>query len=121
MPTPRLNYTFDPAGTSAANRITGEQHVITENNNSDYYFVVPKYAPFFLNSFTAVRIVNGVTTPLVEGTDFYAALPYIGATRSIGVPVYGAISFSNLNITGIVQITYQTLGGEWVIDDQQIV
>lgn len=120
MPLPNATYPFDPTGMNIVNRVVGEQHIVTDNNYKNFFFCVPKFGPFFANSIQVNNIVNGAPVPLTEGIDYYCAIPFIGATRSIGLPVYGGISFSNLNISGIVTITYQTLGGEWLYDDAAI-
>lgn len=113
-------YVFDPTGRSPANLVTNEQHVVTNNNYKNYYLIVPKSGPFFINSVVLTQTVNGSTRTLVEGIDWYPVFAFIGATRSIGVPVYGGMSFTDLSITGIVNVTYQTIGGEWVFDDSVI-
>lgn len=113
-------YVFDPTGRSPANLVPGEQHVVTNNNYKNYYLIVPKNGPFFINSVVMTQSINGSTRTLVEGVDWYPVFAFIGATRSIGMPVYGGMSFTDLSISGIVSVTYQTIGGEWVFDDSVI-
>lgn len=113
-------YVFDPTGRSPANLVPGEQHVVTNNNYKNYYLIVPKSGPFFINSAVLTQSINGSTRTLVEGVDWYPVFEFVGATRSIGVPVYGGMSFTDMSISGIVSITYQTIGGEWVFDDSTI-
>lgn len=118
MPTP---YQFDPTGTLPANRITGEQHIITAVSDRNYHFVVPTYAPFFSDGCTiSYRDIDNNIRYLVEGIDFYFGFQFIAASRSCAKPIYGGISFLNLELAGVVTLVYQTVGGEWTIDPVQI-
>lgn len=110
-------YPFDPTGTATSNLITNEQQPVQSFNYENFYLIVPEKAPFFVNNF--VLQYSDPLTPLktlVEGVDFNFVLPYWGATRSIGLPVYGGILILNTNYTGTVSIQYQTMGGIWVAD-----
>lgn len=108
-----IQYVFDPTGSAPDNLVADEQHSITEANYRDFFFIVPQFAPFFADG-VVVKYNNMIETRiLTEGIDYYLALPYVGATRSIGKPVYGALTLNNVGVSGIVSITYQTIGGEW--------
>jgi hypothetical protein len=118
MPTP---YPFDPTGAQLSNKIVGEQHVLTAMNFQDYFFVVPTFAPFFLDGLTVVHTaLDNSTTTLVEGVDYIATHLFIGASRACALPIYGSITFLNLSLAGQVTLQYQTLGGEWTVDLAQI-
>lgn len=122
MPTSVIvSYPFDATGILQSNRILDEQHIATENNYRDYFFIVPKFAPFFASSIIVKHSYQGVTRTLVENIDYYCALMFIGATRALEKPVYGAITLNNLNTNGIISITYNTIGGNWNIDQQYII
>lgn len=120
MTLPSITYPFDPTGVNQANLIVNDQHIVTANNYEDYYFVVPKFGPFFNESMVVTQSVAGVTRVMVEGIEYAGCLPFIGASRSIGKLVYGAISFTDPNITGVVSLKYQTLGGAYIFDDQYV-
>jgi hypothetical protein len=109
-------YVFDPQGTLESNKITGEQHIITSVSHRDYHFIVPTYAPFFREGCVVVHkdVENNIRT-LVEGLDFYFAFQFIAASRSCAKPIYGGISFLNLELAGVITIEYQTVGGDWTI------
>lgn len=113
-------YPYDPTGLASTNLVQNEQHTTTEANFRDYLFIVPQYAPFFAEGLIVQLNTGTDTVTLIEGEDYSPALVFVGATRSLGKPVYGAISLNNTNLIGIVSITYQTLGGEWVADQQQV-
>lgn len=116
-----ITYPFDPTGLAESNKVTGEQHPVTEVNHRDFYFIIPEFAPFFSGGLVVKHQVSGNTRLLTEGVDYYPALPYMAATRSIGIPLYGAISLnSNIN-AGIVSIDYQTLGGPWTANRQLVI
>lgn len=113
-------YPFDPTGRASTNYIVEEQHIVTEANYRDYFFIVPKFAPFYADRLVVKHHNLNEVRTLVEGSDYYLALNYLGATRSIGQPIYGAISLSSLINIGIITISYQTLGGPWCADIQYV-
>ena len=114
------DYTYDPTGTLPANLITGETHSVTEANFRDYYLIIPTYAPFFINNLTVTLTVNNVTSTLVEGVDYSLVLFYLAASRSLGIPVYGAISLNNTSVSGQITVNYQTIGDPYIADKQQV-
>lgn len=114
MPTP---YPFDPTGTAPGNRITGEQQIITAVQNRNYHFIVPTYAPFFSDGLiVSYRDVSNNVRVLVEGLDYNLGFQFIAASRSCAKPIYGGISFLNLELAGVVTLAYQTVGGTWTVD-----
>lgn len=133
---PTINYTylpafepgtyfpqFDPTGTLAANQVTGEAHTITAENDRDFAFIVPLFAPFFAYPGAVVLTYTppvGPTRPLVEGEDFSYGFEFIGASRGCAKPVYGAISLLNNQMAGRINISYRTLGGNWCLNLPEI-
>ena len=118
MPTP---YTFDPSGVNIANKIIGEQHILTSISNRNYHFVVPTYSPFFAESFLiSYRDINNNLITLVEGIDYNFSFQFIAASRSCGKAAYGGVSFLDTTLAGVVTLSYQTVGGNWTIDPVQI-
>jgi hypothetical protein len=115
-----ISYPFDTTGIASTNFIQNEQHTVTEANYRDYFFIVPIASPFFIDNLKVYLILNNVTTELLEGIGYNLALPFIGASRSIGKMVYGAITLTDSITTGEILISYQTLGGSWVCDQQQV-
>lgn len=114
-------YALDLTGKLAANKIVNERHVVTAANWRSYHFIVPRKGPYFSASLK-VRHTNsaGVSKNLQLGRDFAYSFWYIGASRATAKPVYGGISLLNSELAGIITIEYQTLGGEYVLDDQQV-
>jgi Chaperone of endosialidase len=109
---------FDPTGTLAANRVTGEKHTLTAANGRDFHFIVPLFGPFFgfAGSLSLMYTpAAGVPRPLLEGIDYVLAFQFIGASRGTAKPVYGGISFLNNTLTGVIELAYRTLGGNWTL------
>lgn len=119
MPSPAPNtYPFDGSGTVSTNLVQNELHTLTVVNYRDYHYLIPDFAPFYAESLV-LEFRSDSANPFValtEGIDYYPALQFIGASRATGKPIYGAISFNNLSLTGQVRIGYQTVGGEWTLD-----
>lgn len=114
-------YPFDPTGTLLSNKITGEQHIITPVNYRDYNFFVPRFAPYFANNLTiSYKNSLGQSVTLTENVDYYLTHWFISASRACSKPIYGSITLLNNDLNGVMTITYQTLGGDWNIDDQLI-
>lgn len=116
-----VTYPFDPTGTAPTNLITGEQQILSEPVYEDYHFLVPYLAPFFSSTMqVSIRQLDGTVKQLVEGVDYYCTNIFIAASRACAKPIYGSISFLDLTLAGVVTFNYQTLGGEWTINLQEI-
>lgn len=114
-------YPFDPTGTLASNKITGEQQVLTVANFRDFHYIVPTYAPFFaVGLVVKYRDLSNVVHTLVEGVDYLLTHWFISASRACATPIYGSISFLNLQLAGVIILDYQTLGGMWTQDTPKI-
>lgn len=107
-------YPFDPTGVAVSNKISGERKPISPPDWNDFYFVIPDFAPFFIEGFRAVHYPSGRT--LVEGQDFWFTHWFHDASHLTAKQVYGSITLLDKTLTGFVEMTYQTLGGDWVID-----
>ena len=117
MTTPNT-YPFDPTGLSTTNLVTDENHALTVPDREDFFFVIPKAAPFFRESMIVKRFIDDQI--LVEGVDYTCTHLFYAATKQTGKPVYGSLTFYDRSLTA-VSITYQTVGGEWTISDDEIV
>lgn len=117
MPTPTI-YPFDPYGTEVSNLIQNERHAISPPAWADYYFIIPKLAPFFRDSLKIIHEQTG--KELKEGVDWVATHLFRDASRASTKPIFGSITFYDKTLSGVVRLEYQTLGGEWVIDTDTI-
>lgn len=112
-------YEFDPYGTNANNKITGERHTITAANGTDLNFFIPKLAPFHRRGFVLTNVATG--QPMRPGYDYYFGYRFDQMLLSGGMqPIYGAIVFNDRTFGGEVSIDYQTLGGEFTLDTNTI-
>lgn len=116
-----LAYAFDPYGNSTANRVQNEYHVITADNSRRYNLLIPLKAPFFASGFSASATVAGSTFPLVEGVHFNFAFEHMTASRKTSRAIYGGIVFVDESFSGTIRLnSYQTLGGDWTLDEAGI-
>ncbi len=109
-------YPFDPYGENAECLIKDERHSLSAVSSASFALIVPKNGPFFRRGLIVKHISTGKT--LVEGVDFALGHKFTRATIETARPVYGSILILNRELTGAFDATYQTLGGEFVIDTQ---
>ena len=112
----KYSYEFDPTGRHEANLIKGERHTITDSNRTPQNIIVPGFAPFFENSLIVTDISTGYR--LLEGIDYTLEWPVTEAAKNTEnyVPLYGAIQFIDLKLTGQYELQYQTIGGAYALD-----
>lgn len=117
-----VTYPFDPMGSNPLNRIVNEQHVLTSLNDTQLYqTVIPKAAPFFSdNAVLSFRNPDSSVRTLTEGVDYYFTNKFISASKATAKPVFGSITFLDKDITGVLRLTYQTMGGVWTLEDNVI-
>lgn len=112
---------FDPTGTKPTNRIVGEQQVIVSVNFRDYHYIIPAQAPFFAqNLVLGFKNPDGSSRTLIEGVDFYLSHEFISASRATAKPVFGSIEFLFTDLAGVVTLNYQSIGGDWTLDQNAI-
>lgn len=113
------SYKFDPSCTNPENIVLRERYTIEPPQTSNFYFVIPKSAPFFAGrDFTITHYPSGRV--LQPGTDYVPSNRFVAATRSTGLGVYGSITILNHTLVGILEITYHTIGGIWTFDEASI-
>lgn len=114
-------FQFDPTGVNPNNLISNELHSLTEANFRDFYFIIPVNSPFYTNNLSiTLKETNGSIIYLTENVDYLLGLPYYGLTRSTGLPVYGAITFSSKYTSGSISLTYQTVGGPFITSNNTL-
>lgn len=116
-------YPFDPTGLATSNLITNEPHLLTEIavsasevSYNEFHLLIPDCAPFFATGFILNHVTGGTIVPLVRGTDYELCLPYLDASRSTLKDIFGGISVLKQYSNGLLKITYQTVGGDWIAD-----
>ena len=113
-------YPFDPSGLLTSNKLVNELHTVTAASGANLSFIVPLAAPFFRQGLVLRKVSGNVL--LVEGVDYKLTHRFVEASHGSGKQIYGSIAFLDRNFTGQVKIEqYQTLGGEWTLNDNSIV
>jgi len=118
MPTPNVTFPFDPTGSVLSNRIIGEKHSVTTHQLKDFNFIIPKLAPFFRDTLKIVNLRTGAE--LLDGVDWIASHHFLSGSRATVKPIYGSISFLDKTFNDVVEIEYNTIGGEWTVDEATI-
>lgn len=111
-------YPEDLNGTNPANLITNEPQTLQVPGPLDFYFIIPKAAPFFVDSLVVKNAANNQA--YVPGKDYQVGHLFIEAMNSTGRPIAGSIRFMRDTIQGQVLLTYRTVGGDWGFDDAAI-
>lgn len=119
---PSTTYPLDITGLNSANRVVDELHTVQIPTGALSAFIVPNYAPFNGDNVTVKHGAPGSgQTTLVKGTDYVLRHEFRHARVNLGKAFYGSIVFINRNISGPVYVTYNTLGGVYVLDSTQII
>ena len=117
-----MPYTYDPTGVLPANLITEEVHLIpTEGKFGNFKTIIPVNAPYFLTSLV-VKIVNlnGSKTTLTRGVDWVPCHYFGTASVALDKKIHGSLSIVNPDLTGNIVITYQTIGGDWILNGPKL-
>lgn len=118
MPIPNVSYPFDPTGVAATNLVKGERQFIPSNSPGNFKFIIPFAAPYYRASLKVVYVPTGLQ--MVEGVDYLCTHYFYSATTSLGQPVYGSITLINKELSGNLDLTYQTVGGDWTLNEGTI-
>lgn len=114
-------YPYDPSGVATTNLITDElRSVQPPSDINQASFVIPLKGPFFVESLKVYTAKNKQGTRLIEGKDFFITHEFVTGTNWLGKPLAGGIAFTNALYTGNLYFTYQTLGGDFVVNDVTI-
>lgn len=101
-------YPLDPTGLKPENRITEETHVfLTPNFNKQ--LLSPKYSPVFVESLKVKDVSNN--RYLIHGEDYYIAEYDLKYMMELGKELTYDIVLTNTSIGSIIELEYQTLGG----------
>lgn len=120
--TPRSSrYPLDLTGLLPSNKIKDEEHTLSAINGADRQMIVPILAPFFGESLV-VKYYDASVAPktAILHLDYVPVCEFQQLSAMCQTPVYGAVGFLNSSIEGRVVITYQTIGGDFVIDRNKL-
>ena len=110
-------YPLDPTGALLSNKVTAETQVINGAAGANWHFIVPKAAPYFVDSLTiTLKTFDNQIINLVKGIDWFPSYRFESASDSLAYPVAGGVSLIDLSLSGVATLEYQTLGDKWVID-----
>lgn len=114
-------YPFDPTGTNPLNRITDEVHVITPTNDRYFNFFVPRKGPFFEDSVQIqFRFPDNQIWNMVYGVDYYFTNQFLSASKACAKSIFGSITFLNNQVQGVLKISYNTIGGSWIVTPEEL-
>lgn len=111
-----IGYPLDLLGEAPSNLVV-ENRTLTRKAIDGRSFVIPKAAPFFADSVVIKH--NGI--PLEKGRDYHLILPSPELTHEVKKSIFGGIIFNTLNISQVVEITAQTIGGDWNLPINNVV
>lgn len=102
-----LTYPYDPTGVAATNLISNEEHTVSDQASR---FFVPAGGPFFTKGMQVRKADNTLLQP---GVDYVALHLYKDAVLATGKEVCAVIYIKNPAIAGVVNVTYQVVGGDY--------
>jgi len=122
-------YPLDITGNAITNKVEDERHTLNpppspEENNGEinFHFILPFAAPFYRDSVKLRHVASNRI--LIRGVDFAVGHKYIEAsfeTEGARGGIYASIMFMDPALSGqVVFDEYQTLGGNWTLDENKI-
>lgn len=115
-------YPLDLTGSQPSNLIRDEKHTISPPSQiTQSSFIVLRACPFFAHNIVVKDGKGATARTLVFGEDYLLTHKSIALTMLTKKAVYASIMFKDRNYTGTVYVTYQTVGGEYNLDDYTIV
>ena len=113
-----IMYPYDPSGVAPTNLIKDELRSIQPPADiTQASFVIPLKAPFFVNTLELWTGLNKKGTKLVLGRDYFLTHDFVAGSNFLGKPLAGGVAFTNALYAGNVYFHYQTLGGDFVLND----
>lgn len=113
-----LLYPYDPSGVAITNKIVDELRSVQPPTNIDQpSFVIVRAGPFFRESLSVYTGPNKTGTKLIEGKDYFVTHEFVAGSNFLGKPLAGGIAFTNALYRGNTYFHYQSLGGDYTIND----
>lgn len=110
-------YPYDPTGEASTNRISNElQNIQPPADVTDASFIIPRAAPFFLNSLKVKKGNTANAEVLLEGIHYIPTHHFVSMSYVLGTPIYSSITLLDKNYTGNIYLDYQTIGGQYVMN-----
>lgn len=106
MPLPIVRYPLDPTGINPDNRVNGEVHTL---NTRPIRAIAPTFSPFYTE---LLDVFDDTTnTLLVRGQQYQVVELLQEATAKFGKEICALILILDPNVSNVVRISYQVLGG----------
>lgn len=105
-------YPLDTECSNPQNVIAEEVYAINTEDN-DYRVIVPMSGPFFAKDFSLKHATSKM--PLFKGVDYEFTEPYIDIAAVGADLLYGGVVLLNNKLLGEFEITYHTIGGQYVM------
>jgi len=116
MPT-QIVYPEDLTGLLPSNLIPSENKTLNQTEYLRYSLIVPDAAPFYATGLVVTHFPSGRV--MQRGVDFELTHKFFAACVSTTKEVFGSITFFGTGLTGYVNLQYQTVGGNWVVNNSQ--
>lgn len=115
-------YPYDPIGNNPDCKIISERHNVQPPSNiTDASLFFLKAAPAYASSIT-IRTGLAPNAPvLTEGQDYILTHKFLFKSWELTKPIYASVTLLNRDYTGDLYVDYQTLGGDFVLDDMTLI
>ena len=110
-----FSYPYNPNGDREDCKIRDEICNLTLTNGEDYQFIIPKYSPFFEKGLKVKSLSKN--KDLQINVDFILTHKFKSANDYLNQKIFGSITFLDKELTGEIQLTYLTLGGDFTNKD----
>lgn len=111
-------YPFDPTGRSPDNKIQNESiTVIPPAEIKDYSYVIPRAAPFYVDTLVVRDGTGPGSRRLIENVDYWCVIDFLSASHSLQRRVSVGIALLDARYSGTLYVTYQTVGGNYTLAD----
>lgn len=116
------DFDFDWTGEDPAFLVTDLPLSIEGVEANEYHLIVPLQAPFYWDSIIVERwnTLSQTYETLIKEIDYTPGHLFIQATQQTTKALYGSFVLANKNLTCILKLTYQKLGGSWSLDINKI-
>lgn len=116
-------YPEDPTGEATTNKVVGEFQTVNPPDEAfDFNWIIPKAGPYFRDTMRLYDVTTG--DELYENVDWAPGHKFLSAsheTQYVHGGIYASILFLNNRRSGQVELReYQTLGGNWGLDESKI-
>lgn len=117
-----VTYPLDPTGEAVSNRVGPERHTLTSKDWSEFNIIIPKATPFFQPKEGELKLTHYPSGKvLTRGKDWVEGWYFRSAADRIGRHLFGCIVMIDPRMSGEIEIDkYQTLGGEYTLNKQQL-